>query len=326
MTTAQSAIGQRHAPVQAMLMLLTAHFVWSVHDTVIKLLTAGYSPAQIMFFGRLLSIPVSIMLAARLGGLAGLRTKRPLLHVCRGLTSTADMMLFVGALALAPLADVFVISFATPLIMLVLATAFLGERPPIGRWIAVFLGFSGVVVAVLGMQSPESAEAGRSATALAIEPLGLALTNLQLATVFALGSAVIYAVFLILTRDMTRTESAPALMLWNSTVVMAVMIVVMLPTWKTPTGSDEIWLFAFISLTGVVGQLLTTEAYRYGEASLLAPLQYTSLIWATLAGYMVFGDMPTPMLLAGAAIIIASALYIAQDEARSYRRAVRNAK
>lgn len=282
-----------------MLILFIAYFIWSVHDTVIKLLTADYSGAQIMFFGRLFTIPFAIALAARRGGLGGLATKRPLLHILRGGMSTADMLLFVGAIALAPMADVFVITFVTPLIMLVLSTMFLGERPPLQRWIAVILGFIGVLV----VMQPAGAGYGYS-------------------SLLALGSALTYAVFLVLTRDMTRTESVPALMLWNSLVVMAVMIVLMLPFWKTPTG-DEVWLFLFISVTGVLGQYLTTEAFRSGEASLLAPLQYTTLIWAAIAGYLVFGDMPTPMLLVGAVIIIGSALYIAQDEARNHRRAER---
>lgn len=300
LTTANATGGQRHAPVQAMAILLVAYFVWSVHDTVIKLLTADYSAAQIMFFGRLFTIPVALLLVLRKGGLGGLATRRPLTHLLRAGLSTADMLFFVGAITLASLVEAFTISFATPLIMLILARLFLGERPPVRRWLAVALGFIGVLIAVYGMRGSGAA----SATSLT-------------AALLALGSALTYAGFLVLTRDMTRTESVPALMFWNSLVVMIVMIVLMPPHWRMPTG-NEVWLLLFISTTGVVGQLLSTEAFRLGEASLLAPLQYTTLVWAAIAGYLVFGDLPTPMLLLGAAIIIASALYIARDEARSF--------
>ena len=132
----------------------------------------------------------------------------------------------------------------------------------------------------------------------------------------ALGSAVAYAVYLVLTRLVTRHEPVPVIVLWNSGLVMIFVALWMIPLWKTPSSHDW-WLFATISVTGVIGQYATTEGFRLGEASMLAPLQYTSLIWAALFGYLVFGDIPTLTLWIGAAIIILSTIYLMHHERRT---------
>jgi drug/metabolite transporter (DMT)-like permease len=136
------------------------------------------------------------------------------------------------------------------------------------------------------------------------------------ASILALGSAGAYAGFLVLTRFSTRHEAVSVIVLWNSGLQIVCVALWMIPIWKTPTPHDWM-LFSTIAVTGVIGQYATTAAYRLGEASLLAPLQYTSLIWAALFGYLIFGDVPTLTLWMGAAIIIAATLYVMQHE---YRR------
>lgn len=296
--TLQSAHGasrQADRALRAILLLTFAYLCWSSHDAVIKLLTGHYGFAQILFFGRVLTVPTALVLAMRQGGIGSLRTAYPLRHISRGLMVLIDGYCFIGALALAPMADVFTISFITPLIMMVMSTTILGERPPWRRWVAVIAGFIGVIVVL----QPSGAGYGMS-------------------SLLALGSSVAYAAYLVLTRAMTRTESVPALVFWNSLLVLSVMAVLMIPGWQTPSGAD-LWCFVYLAVTGAIGQLCTTEAYRLGEASLLAPMQYISLIWASLFGYLIFGDVPTSTLWAGAAIIITAAIYIVRDEARGSR-------
>jgi drug/metabolite transporter (DMT)-like permease len=283
---------QRHAPLQACLLLTAAYLCWTLHDVVIKLLSSGYTLAQVLFFGRVVSLPIAAVMAHRNGGFATLRPVRPWQHVMRGGVSIVEMFCFVGAIALAPLADMFTITFAAPFIMTILSVIFLGERVGWRRWTAVLAGFLGVFIV--------------------LQPSG---AGYGFASMLAIGSAIGYAVFLVMTREMTRTESVPGMVFWNSLMVMIVTAILMIPGWKTPTGID-IWWFAAIAVTGAIGQLLVTEAFRLGEASLLAPLQYTSLIWAAIFGYWIFGDVPTPTLWAGAAVIIAAALYVVHRESR----------
>jgi drug/metabolite transporter (DMT)-like permease len=283
---------QIHAPVVATLLVLATYFVWMVHDTIIKLLTSGYAIPQIIFFGRALAVPISFFLTTKRVGLGGLRSHRIGSHFLRALSSLADIVFFVSAIALTSLANTTTITFSAPLIMTILSAVFLHENVGWRRWTAVVMGFLGVLIV--------------------LQPSG---AGLGVASIFAIGSAVAYAIFLILTRAMTRHEPVPVMILWNSGLVMIFMGIWMIPVWRTPTPED--WVrFIAIAVTGAIGQFTTTEAFRMGEASLLAPLQYTSLIWAALFGYVVFDDVPSATLWVGAAVIMMSALYIVLYEHR----------
>ena len=283
---------QVHAPATAILLVLGAYLCWMVHDTIVKLLTAGYSVPQILFFGRVLAVPLSLYLSARTIGRSAFRVKWIGLHLLRAISSAADMVCFVSAIALTSLANVTTITFSSPLIMAVLSAVLLHETVGWRRWMAVLVGFLGVIVV--------------------LQPSG---AGLGLASFLALGSAVAYAVYLILTRLVTRHEPVPVIVLWNSGLVIIFVALWMVPFWKTPSSHDW-WMFATIAVTGVIGQYAITEGFRLGEASLLAPLQYTSLIWAALFGYLVFGDIPTLTLWVGAAIIILSTIYLMHHERR----------
>ena len=206
-----------------------------------------------------------------------------------------DMLCFMAAVWLMPLADAITIGFAAPLFMTLLSVPLLRERVGPRRWTAVLLGFVGVVI----VMQPSGAGYG-------------------LPSLLALGSALAFALIVILTRVLTAIESVPCLMFWNSGIVASAMAVLMLPEWRAPTGWG-IWVFMLSAGIGAVAQLLTTEAFRLGEVSLLAPIQYTSLLWAGLFGFAIFGDAPTATLLIGAAVIVASTLYIVEREARLAR-------
>ena len=289
--------GRHHLPVRAALTLAAAILCFSGQDVALKWLSTDYGIAQSLFFGRILAVPLALWLALRAGTLAQLRTRRPFRHLLRAGCTISDMTMFVASISLMPLADTITIGFAAPLIMTVLSVFLLKERVGPRRWAAVIVGFLGVVI----VMQPSGAGYGPPA-------------------LFALGSATAFATVLILTRSLAATESVPCLMFWNSGIVSAAMAVAMLPSWRTPTGLD-LGIFAINAATGAIGQKLITEAFRLGEVSLLAPIQYTSLLWAAFFGFLVFGDKPTLTLLFGASIIIASTLYIVEREARLARRA-----
>ena len=272
--------------------------LFSVQDALMKWLSADYGFWQIIFFARLLAAPLAVAMAWRSGGLAQLITRRPLAQLTRAGLIVADMFMFTAAISMLPLADAITIGFAAPLFMTALSVPLLKERVGPRRWAAVIAGFIGVVVVL----QPDGAGLGP-------------------ASMLALGSAVAFALIIIMTRTLTVTESVPCLMFWNSGVVAIVTGLAMLTEWKTPSGA-AIWMFALSAVIGAVAQALITEAFRLGEVSLLAPIQYTTLLWASLLGLAIFGDRPTPTLLAGAAIIIASALYIVRRETKLARQAL----
>ncbi len=287
--------GRHHLPVPAALLMAAAILAFSVQDAAIKWLSRDYGLAQIIFFSRILAVPLAVLLAYRSGGLAQLRTKRPRLQVLRASFTICDMLCFTAAVWLMPLADAITIGFAAPLFMTMLSVPLLKERVGPRRWTAVLLGFIGVVIV--------------------LQPSG---AGFGLPSLYALGSALAFAVLIILTRVLTATENVPCLMFWNSGIVASVMFILMLWDWRTPTGWG-IWIFLLSAGIGAVAQLLITEAFRLGEVSLLAPIQYTSLLWAGFFGYVIFSDAPTVTLLIGAAVIVASTLYIVEREARLAR-------
>jgi drug/metabolite transporter (DMT)-like permease len=287
--------GRHHLPVPAALLMTAAILAFSVQDAAIKWLSQDYSLAQVIFFSRILAVPLAVVLAYRSGGLAQLRTKRPLLQVLRSGFTICDMLCFTAAVWLMPLADAITIGFAAPLFMTMLSVPLLKERVGPRRWTAVLLGFVGVIIV--------------------LQPSG---AGFGLPSFYALSSALAFALLIILTRMLTATENVPCMMFWNSGLVAAVMFVLMLPEWRTPTGWG-IWIFLLSAGIGAVAQLLIAEAFRLGEVSLLAPIQYTSLLWATFFGYAIFGNAPTATLLIGAAVIVASTLYIVEREARLAR-------
>jgi drug/metabolite transporter (DMT)-like permease len=187
---------------------------------------------------------------------------------------------------------VIAIAFAAPLFMTVLSVPMLGERVGPRRWAALSVGFVGVIVTLRPFSD-------------GFNPVGL----------LALASAAFYAFMLITSRQLSATESSISILFYYSIGVIVTTGAAMPWQWITPTWSDA-GLFLAGGIVGSFGQLFLSQAFRYGEVSLLAPLEYTALIWAILLGLVIWGDVPTWWMLLGAALVIASTLYIAHREAR----------
>lgn len=288
-------IGRHNVPLKAVLLMIGSVTAFSMQDAAYKWLASGYSVQQILFFGRILALPLAIALAMRAGGIGTLATRRPFAHAGRACCTIVTLLLFLFGLRILPLADAIAIGFAAPLFTTALSVPLLKERVGPRRWAAVIVGFVGVIVI--------------------LQPGG---TGFGIGGLFALGSAFTYAFLLIASRALAATESGPSLMFWNGFGMFAVMGIAMLWDWRTPTGSD-IWVFCAIAVIGAFGQFFVTEAFRFGEVSLLVPIEYLGLIWATVLGYMLWNQVPTPTVLIGAGIIIASSAYIIQRETRQKR-------
>jgi len=280
------------APGKAVAYSLSAILCLALLDALVKWLAADYAVTQIAFLRYIVGIVVAIGLAARHGGLKQLRTRRPFGHALRSILNIVTMLTFYLALERMPLADVIAIAFAAPLFMTVLSVPMLGERVGPRRWAALSVGFVGVIVTLRPFGG-------------GFNPVGL----------LALASAAFYAFMLITSRQLSATESSITILFYYSIGVIVTTGAAMPWQWVTPTWSDA-GLFLAGGIVGSFGQLFLSQAFRYGEVSLLAPLEYTALIWAILLGFVIWGDVPTWWMLLGAALVIASSLYIAHREAR----------
>jgi len=294
--------GLRNIPARAIAYMLTASFLIIVLDTAVKWLAKGYSPLQIGFVRYVMGLGIATGIATRAGGIGTLRTRRIGGHLLRSALNLTTMLSFYYALRLLPLADSIAINFAAPLFVTALSGPMLGEHVGIRRWSAVAFGFAGVLLAVQPSPSGISLGAG-----------------------LALLSGLCWALTIVTSRQISGTESSHTILFYYSLAVVIVLGVTMPSLWIEPSFHDWLW-FIVVGISGSFGQFCYNQAFRYGEASLVAPLDYLSIVWATLFGFVIFGDIPSWLVLGGAACIIASSIYIAHREAvaAARRRAARS--
>lgn len=263
-------------------------------SALIKFVGGDYPVGQVAFARSLFALVPVFLLIRWNGGLAALRTTRPGAHLMRSVSGFAAMMLSFGGLALLPLADATALGFLAPLLTTAFAALLLGERVRVYRWTAVFVGFGGMLL----MVQPQGESAGP--IVLGILPLGVVL---------ALSATVFTALAMISIRRMANTEPSITIVFWF-TLTCTVFAGLTLPfAHVVPTPRDAMLLVA-IGLLGGFAQVLLTASYRLAPASTLAPFDYTALLWALIIGYVVFGDVPDPLVLGGAGIVIGSGIFI----------------
>ena len=297
--------GLRHAPGRAVLYMIAAVALQTVLDAGIKWLTTDYTVPQIAFVRYLFSIAIAVLLAGRMGGLDTLKTGRPAAHALRTLLNIATMLTFYFALMLLPLADAIAITFAAPLFMTALSVVFLGERVGVARWVAVVVGLVGVI--------------------LILQPAGAGVTT---GSLLALASALFYALNFIFSRQLSATETSHTILFYYSVGVLVMMGLVGLigetcvaPSWQwAPLRLEDLWIFMLVGLAGSFGQFFFNQAFRYGEVSMLAPIEYTALLWGVAYGLLLWNDVPSWAVLAGAAIVAGASLYVARRETRLAHR------
>jgi drug/metabolite transporter (DMT)-like permease len=236
--------------------------------------------------------------------MSAVRTARPFGHLGRGAISVVGMFLNFAALARLPLVDATAISFAAPLITVAFAAWFLGERVRVYRWSAVAVGFAGVVVTLwphldFARFNSESA-AAQAAT---------------LGALFALAGAFTNAGSVIQTRRLTETETTSSIVFYFSLICALAGLATLPLGWVWP---DRLQLAALIGAGLVAGlaHILLTESYRFAAASVIAPFDYTMMVWVFLLGYWIFGEIPTTHVYVGSAIVVASGLFVIWRERR----------
>ena len=288
---ARAAWGDLSANGRGAVFMLGVAVFFAVNSAIIKTLVAGgLHPFQITFARLAIGLLVILPFVWR-AGLGSLRTRHPGIHLMRGIAGSVAMISGIAALAQVSLADFTAISFAQPLFAVILAVLVLGEVVGWRRWSATVAGFLGVLV----MTRPGSG---------AFEPAAL------LALVMALG----IAVAVILVKRLPEGETQVSMLFYFSVVALVLCTPPALVVWRAPSGAETIGLL-FFGVTGLATQALMIAAYRSGEASFLAPFDYTRIVVAGLLGFFVFAEVPDLWTLVGAAVIITSTLYIARREA-----------
>ncbi len=275
--------------------LITAGAILAFTDGLSKFLTDGYPPGQILFFRSVfVFIPIAIMVW-RKGGFRTVLIVDRRGQLMRGLFAVITSFLFMTAIKHMPLADITAIMFATPIIMTALAPYFLGEEVGWRRWTAVIIGFSGIL--------------------LMIRPSGEALFWPAL---LALAATFFNSFRDLATRHLSRTEDANGIMICTTACVMLGGFGSLFFAWRAPD-LEGLALFALTGVLQGIGQYFLVVAFLFGEAVVVAPFRYFALIWATLYGYLMFGDIPGLDTLSGAAIVVGSGLFIFYREARKSR-------
>ena len=253
----------------------------------------GVPVMEIVFFRNAFAFIPVLIYVARTSGFQILRTERPLSHLARSLIGLTAMICGFSALGLLPLTLSTAISFSSPLFMTALSALVLGEFVGRHRWGAVAVGFLGVLI----MVHPDPAHFGSIGTALA------------LVSAFAAAGATITI------REIGRTEPGPTIVFYF-TLAGAVAGLLSLPFgWVAPDPST-IALLVLGGLLGGVGQLMLTEALRRAPVAVLAPFDYSQLVWASLLGFMVWGEKPHLTTLVGAVLVAGSGVYILYRELR----------
>ena len=262
--------------------------------SLVKAASADVPPGQAVFFRSFFALPIILgWLAIRHELRDGWKTKNPMGHFWRGLVGTSAMGLGFTGLGLLPLPEVTAIGYAAPLLVVVFAALFLNENVRAFRLSAVAL----VMVGVLIVLSPRLSV---GATLNSSETLG---------AVVVLMGAVLAALAQVFVRKLVATETTAAIVFWF-TITSSIMALFTLPWgWVVPSWQMAAML-VMAGLLGGVGQILLTSSYRYADASLVAPFDYTSMILALLIGYFIFDEVPTGTMLIGAGIVIAAGVLI----------------
>lgn len=282
----------------AVLLKVTAIALFTALSGIIKATSETVPAGEAVFFRSFFAIPVIVVwLAARRELRHGLITKKPMFHVWRGLVGTSAMgMTFMG-LALLPLPEVTAIGYATPIFTLILAALFLGETIRLVRISAVAIGLLGVLIMIWPRLGGDLGDGA------------------MLGVLLVVGATVARGFVQIHIRRMVQSEHTAAIVFYFSLTASGLALLTAPFGWVMPDAQTAALLVS-AGLVGGVAQILVTSSYRFAPASMLAPYDYASMIFAIVIGYVWFDEWPTLVMLAGAALVIAGNVLVIWREHR----------
>ena len=271
--------------------MLIAVFMFSLMDTAMKLLAAHYPAMQVAALRSLSSLPLVCAYVAWRGGFKTMLRARWSLHVLRGALGIGMLALFAYGLKRLSLAEAYSVFFIAPALITAMSVFFLKESVNLARWIAIVVGLGGVLVV--------------------LRPEGGGF--LTLGGLAVLGSAVCYAISAIAARILARTDNTQQMMFWLMLLMALGATALAAPDW---VGVDpgHLLLLCGLAVSGFFGQLAITEAFSHGEASVVAPFEYSALAWGVAIDWLMWSTLPDSYTMIGAAIIIGSGLYLIRHE------------
>jgi len=292
----------RAQPLTGIALKILSTFVFTGMATLVKLASARYPIGELVFFRSFFAvIPVLIWVMAR-GRMTDLfYTERFGRHFFRSASGAITMFFGFTALSMLPIADATAIGYAAPLMTVVLAVIFLGEKVRVYRWSAVGVGFAGVLVILSDYVGPGASGGGERSA---------------LGALIAVTGAFLGAVTSTQVRAMVAYERAATIVVYFS-LITAAFGLASTPFfgWVWPTPIDAAMLVG-AGILGGIGQVTMTQSFRFADASLIAPFDYTSMIWALIVSFLVFSTWPTPTMLLGTAIVISAGLFVIYREHR----------
>ncbi|MEM6310972.1 MAG: DMT family transporter [Pseudomonadota bacterium] len=297
----------RNLPATAVALKVIAVFLFTCMAAMIKAATENVPAGQALFFRCFFSIPVILLwLWSRNELREGLIPKSLTGHIWRGVFGTTAMGMTFAGLMLLPLPEVTAIGYATPIFTVIFAAIFLGERIRLFRISAVALGLVGVLIVMWPR--------------LSVNDLSDAAT---IGALLVLGASVLRALVQIFIRQMVKTEHTAAIVFWFMTTATVMSLTTIPFGWVVPSAWDA-GLLITAGAIGAVAQILVTSSYRFGAASMLAPFDYTSMIFAVLIGWLIFSELPTLVMILGSTLVIAGGALIIWRErqlGKEHRRA-----
>jgi len=271
--------------------MLIAAALFSLMDTGLKLLSPHYPALEVTALRSLSSLPLVCLYVAWNGGFRTIFRIRWPLHLLRGVLGIGMLAMFAFALRHLALAEAYSIFFVAPMLITALSVPVLKERVEPARWIAIVVGLIGVLVV--------------------LRPTGDGV--LTIGGLAVLIAAVCYAVSSVTVRVIGRTDSSDSMVFWLMVMISIGAGALAAPNWQ-PVRLEHGWIIVGIAVTGFFGQIAITEAFRRGEASAIAPFEYSALAWGISLDFALWHTLPDRYTLLGAAIIIASGVYLLRRE------------
>ena len=288
--TARRAPARTDHPFKGIALILSSSVFLSASDATAKYLSTTLPSIEIAWIRFL--VFALIMVPAMVPGspLFALKTRSLGLQLARGATLLGSSLLFITGLRYLPIAEASATSFVSPLFVTALSIVMLSENVGVRRWLATAAGLLGVLIIV---------RPGTSA--------------FHVAVFFPIVSALCWAFTLIMTRMMSGKEAAITTMTYSSIVGVALVSALVPFVWVTPSWHDVLFAL-FIGVASTAGQWIVVLAFRYADASVLAPFSYTQLLWASIFGFLLFGEVPDAWTVVGSLFIVSSGLYTAHRE------------
>jgi drug/metabolite transporter (DMT)-like permease len=271
--------------------MIAAVAAFSMMDALLKLLSAHYPPMQVAALRGVTSLPFTLLPVLLTGRLADLRPRRWPMHLLRGALTVLVLGGFIYAVRVLSLANAYAVFLSAPIIVAALSVPILKERVNWRNWLAILVGLGGVLVIL----RPSASGLG------------------SFGTLAALIGATAYACSVLAVRVLTRTDTTVSVVFWTVSLMTVFAATVAVPGWVPIEHEDWKWLLA-LGVLAATGQYLLTEAFRSAPPSIVAPFEYTSLLWAIAIDRLVWHVLPSARVCFGGGIVIASGLYLIWHE------------